>query len=107
MLLRCILEIILLSFQPMMTGFIPVNLISKFLVKWMKITKGILFNTKSYSIQEIKMLLRCILEIILPSFQIMMKGFISVNRIRNFFSKLAEDDKRNIIEVLNYLQTVG
>ena len=36
-----------------------------------------------------------------------MTGFISINRIRSFFMKVAEDNKRKIIEGLNNFQTVG
>ena len=52
------------------------------------------------------MILRFILEIILLSFQIMVTVFSSVNSII-CFSKVAEENKTNMIEGLNNLQTLG
>ena len=63
-------------------------------------------NTKYHSIQEMKIILGCILEIILLNLQLIMVGFVSVKWIR-FFRKVAEENKRNIIEGLKHLQTVG
>ena len=57
--------------------------------------------------QEMKILLGCILEIRFMSFQIFMMRFISVNRIRSFFRKATKDNKRKMIEGLNNFQTVG
>ena len=52
------------------------------------------------------MILGYILEIRLLIFQLIMMRFISVNHII-FFSKLAKDNKRDMIEGLNHLKNVG
>ena len=52
------------------------------------------------------MLLQWILGIVLLNLQIILVGFVSVKWIR-FFRKVAEENKRNIIEGLKHLQTVG
>ena len=59
-------------------------------------------NTDHRPIKEMKIILGCILDIILLSFQIMMKRFISVNCIKKS-RKVDEYNKSNMIERLNNL----
>ena len=53
-----------------------------------------------------KNILGCTLEIRLLSFQIIVKGFISVNQII-FFRKVAEEKKNNMIEGLKKFKSRG